>query len=95
MRCTFVARERLFRRLQGKPALSHEEEEIARKIWAASIATTMLCELAAIVFARILFIATFRHRFVINLGYQFGQAAAGVDHNMVITMILEIFMVRE
>ena len=91
MRCTFVYREKYFReQWLGKPPLSEKEEATARKLWAASISLAMICELTAIVFARILFATTFHHRFVINFGYGFGQLGSdGANHSVMLVVSLE------
>ena len=41
MRSTMVKRDTLFRWLQGLPELTEDEEELQRRLWSASVASSM------------------------------------------------------
>ena len=85
LRSTMVLRDTFFAALRDGRKMTDPELELQRRVWAASSATSMYIEIVSIIVCRVMFVAFYHHRFVINFGYS-SDAMAGVT-----TMVVAAF----
>ena len=76
-RSTMVYRDLFFRRIRGMPKFREDEEEMQKRFWSASVASSMYHEFVSIITSRLAYMVMRPHRFVFNLGY---INSSGRDH---------------
>jgi len=86
LRSTMVFRDTFFAKLLDGRDMTDAELANQRRVWAASSASSMCIELVSIITARVIFVAFFSHRFVVNFGYTSDATMTGVA-----TMVVAVF----
>ena len=86
LRSTMVLRDTFFAKLHDGRDMTGAELANQRRVWAASSASSMYIELVSIITARVIYVAFFSHRFVVNFGYTSDAALTGVA-----TMVIAVF----